>query len=195
MYPGIPTKYLKEEKMIEGKKISLRLFEESDLDESVRYFGRVDNRGLENIQLSHEVNRRKNFQNDGYWGKENGALCIVDKENNPVGYIAFFVPFKKPTRSALEIGFGIFRPENWGKGYTSDAVSLFVPYLFETHTVERIQAMTSPDNIGSQKVLEKNGFTFEGVLRKAIIFRGKPADVKIYSILREESNALEDVMV
>ena len=180
--------------MIEGKKISLRLFEESDIDETVRYFGRVDNRGLENIQLNHEVDLRKSFHNDGWWGNENGYLCIADKDNKPAGFITFFVPFKKPTRSALEIGFAIFRPEDWGKGYTSEAVSLFVPYLFETHTIERIQAITHLDNIGSQKVLEKNSFTFEGVLRKLFIFKGKPVDVKMYSILREESKALEDVI-
>ena len=181
--------------MIKGKKINLRLAEESDIEVVAQYFSRVDNRGFENILLNHEVGLRKEFQENGWWGDDFGILQIVDKENKILGSIVSLKTFVQPNRRAIELGFMIYSPDDWGKGYTSEAISLFVPFLFETRTVNRIQAITVIDNIGSQKVLEKNGFTFEGVLRKMFIHHGKPVDVKMYSILREESKALADVLV
>jgi RimJ/RimL family protein N-acetyltransferase len=180
--------------MIPGKKINLRLVEEADLEEVTRYFGDVKGRGHENVHLMHGVTIQRGFQENGYWGENDGVLHIVDKKNNVVGFIQFAVPFTSKTRNALETSYGIFRSENWGKGYASEAISLFVPFLFETRTEGRIQACTSTENIGSQRVLEKNGFTFEGVLRKVYLHRGKRADARLYSILREESKLLEEVM-
>jgi RimJ/RimL family protein N-acetyltransferase len=42
------------------------------------------------------------------------------------------------------------------------------------------------ENVASKRVLEKNGFTKEGVLRKLSYGKGKWWDPSIYSILREE---------
>jgi RimJ/RimL family protein N-acetyltransferase len=50
--------------------------------------------------------------------------------------------------------------------------------------VSRIQATTSIKNKGSQRVLEKAGFTREGTIRKSA--RGARRDAYLYSILREE---------
>jgi RimJ/RimL family protein N-acetyltransferase len=52
----------------------------------------------------------------------------------------------------------------------------------------RIQAETNPRNIASQRVLEKAGFTREGLVRKSIFIRGQWEDGLLYSILREEWN-------
>ena len=180
--------------MIPGKKINLRLVEEADLEEDARYMGDVNGHGYENYFFEHGVNIRKRFQEDGWWGEKDGMLIIVAKENNCVGYLLYSVPFTGKSLSALQIAYGIYRPENWGKGYASEAISLFVPFLFETRLEGRIQAITSTENIGSQRVLEKNGFTFEGVIRKVYFHRGKRTDVRLYSILREESKSLEEVM-
>jgi RimJ/RimL family protein N-acetyltransferase len=50
--------------------------------------------------------------------------------------------------------------------------------------VSRIQATTSIRNKGSQRVLEKVGFTREGTIRKSV--GGARRDAYLYSILREE---------
>jgi RimJ/RimL family protein N-acetyltransferase len=38
--------------------------------------------------------------------------------------------------------------------------------------IVRIQAETHPDNLGSQRVLEKVGFTKEGLIRRSFFSRG-----------------------
>jgi RimJ/RimL family protein N-acetyltransferase len=90
-----------------------------------------------------------------------------------------------PVGDLLEIG-GFLIPSESGKGYTTEAIQIMVDYLFLSKDIVRIQAEAHVENIASQKVLEKNGFKREGLLRKAMLTWGKWADVYIYSILREE---------
>ena len=50
----------------------------------------------------------------------------------------------------------------------------------------RIQARCLIENIGSARVMEKSGMTFEGILRKAIFIKEQHQDLKMYSIIKEE---------
>lgn len=52
--------------------------------------------------------------------------------------------------------------------------------------IERVQAVTPIDNIAIQRVLEKNRFTPEGVIRKNLFHRGAWRNSTLFSIIREE---------
>ncbi|WP_281420478.1 GNAT family N-acetyltransferase [Leuconostoc miyukkimchii] len=65
----------------------------------------------------------------------------------------------------LEIGYVIGKAW-WGKGYLPEALEKIVNYLFHSTDVRRIEAKCDIRNQQSKKVLEKCGFTFEGVLRQ-----------------------------
>lgn len=58
--------------------------------------------------------------------------------------------------------------------------------VFERSNVWRLYAGVYHTNIGSQRVLEKAGFTREGVLKKAVFKDGKVLDEVRYALLREE---------
>ncbi|WP_373232721.1 GNAT family N-acetyltransferase [Cohnella sp.] len=49
----------------------------------------------------------------------------------------------------------------------------------------RIEARCHPNNIGSAKVMEKSGMTFEGILRKHLFVKDQHQDVKMYSIFKD----------
>jgi ribosomal-protein-alanine N-acetyltransferase len=77
--------------------------------------------------------------------------------------------------------------EHWGKGIASAAVRLLLEYLFREVHVNRIQAEVMLRNESSKKVLLKNRFIKEGMLRQAALWSGKGiVDLEIYSILRED---------
>jgi ribosomal-protein-alanine N-acetyltransferase len=65
-------------------------------------------------------------------------------------------------------------------------VRIMVDYLFLSREIVRIQAEMHPDNVASQRVLEKSGFTMEGLIRKSFFSRGRYRDTAMWSILREE---------
>ena len=52
--------------------------------------------------------------------------------------------------------------------------------------LHRIEAGTYAKAIGSQRALEKNGFTKEAVFRKQVIFNGEYMDVYRYGLLVDE---------
>ncbi len=86
---------------------------------------------------------------------------------------------------ATEIGYWLARP-CWGKGIATEAVRLILEFCFETLNLHRVFALTHEKNIGSSRVLEKNGLVREGTLRKAGNIDGQWQDMYAYSILYEE---------
>ncbi|KAB3525920.1 GNAT family N-acetyltransferase [Alkaliphilus serpentinus] len=83
---------------------------------------------------------------------------------------------------------GYFLAEDqWGRGIASEAVRRLITFLFEVAEINRIHAEVMPDNVASKKVLLKNGFIKEGLVRQARLWSGKGlVDLEIYGILRED---------
>ena len=67
----------------------------------------------------------------------------------------------------------------------TEAVKKTCAYIFGHSDIIRIFAETYADNVGSCRVLEKAGFTCEGVLRKAAEKSGVIKDVKMYALIKE----------
>lgn len=77
--------------------------------------------------------------------------------------------------------------EYWGSGIATEAVNVLLKFLFNEGNLNRVQAEVMLKNESSKKVLLKNGFTKEGILRQAAIWSGKGiVDLEIYSLLKEE---------
>ena len=84
-----------------------------------------------------------------------------------------------------ELGYWLGEPY-WGKGLAANAVELFTPYVFNELGFIRLQAMVFAENPNSRRVLEKCGFTREGVLRRHICKHGKVTDAFLYAKLAGE---------
>ncbi len=76
--------------------------------------------------------------------------------------------------------------EYWGQGIMTKALKVVLKYAFSELKFNRIEAYAMPDNIGSQRVLEKCGFAFEGILRQHRFHNGKYVDIGIYSIIYQD---------
>ena len=53
-----------------------------------------------------------------------------------------------------------------------------IEFGFNELDLVRIQARCFEENIGSQKVMEKSGMQFEGLLRKSMLVKGQYQNVK-----------------
>lgn len=73
----------------------------------------------------------------------------------------------------------------WGKGIGTWAVNQICRYVFENTDIIRIFAEPFSYNTPSCKVLEKNGFVCEGILRQNAVKNGKIVDMKMYSLIKE----------
>ena len=87
----------------------------------------------------------------------------------------------------MEIGYRV-NERLWGRGIATKAVQAMTDYLFENVGINRIQATVMPENTKSKRVLEKNGFQREGLLRQAGFWQGKGiVDLEMYSRLRSDT--------
>lgn len=84
---------------------------------------------------------------------------------------------------SAEIGYWLSE-QYWGHGVITRALQEIVPYAFATWDVVRLFAIPFHTNIGSQRVLEKAGFTLEATLKKAIYKNGEYFDELIYVVFR-----------
>jgi ribosomal-protein-alanine N-acetyltransferase len=76
--------------------------------------------------------------------------------------------------------------EAWGLGYMSEVVQAVVRYGFEGLGLNRLYAYHMLRNPASGRVLEKNGFKQEGLLRQRVRKWGQFEDVALWAILRQE---------
>ena len=83
-----------------------------------------------------------------------------------------------------EIGYWLF-PQTRGRGTATQAARFLAEYGFSLG-FERIEARVFTGNTASERVLERAGFTREGVLRSLPRRRGGRADMTLYSLLRGE---------
>ncbi|HLI52277.1 MAG TPA: GNAT family protein [Thermomicrobiaceae bacterium] len=74
----------------------------------------------------------------------------------------------------------------WNQGLVTEAVREVLNYGFHEMGLHRIQACCEPPNVGSARVLEKVGMTYEGTLRQADYDKGEYHDLRIYSVIRGE---------
>ena len=77
-------------------------------------------------------------------------------------------------------------PRARGRGIATRAVRLLARWAFEDLGIERLQLTCGPDNLASQRVAERAGFTREGVLRSQLPFKGQRRDTVVFSLLPTE---------
>lgn len=111
--------------------------------------------------------------------QENHLLWGIEFEQNLIGTIDFVSITDK--HKCAEIGY-VLSEDNWNKGITTEAVKKLIDFGFTELGLVRIQARCFEENIGSQKVMEKSGMLFEGILRKSMFVKGNHQNVKMYAI-------------
>ena len=74
-----------------------------------------------------------------------------------------------------------------GKGRATRAVRLMASWALPEMRLGRLQLHTDPENVASQRVAERAGFTREGVFRGYNVRRdGTRADAFVYSLLPQD---------
>ena len=72
-------------------------------------------------------------------------------------------------KEEVEVAFGLL-PEFWDKGFATEFVKNVVRIGLSEIVLSRVVSVTHPDNMASQRVLEKVGFAFE----RDVIYKGEP---------------------
>ena len=109
---------------------------------------------------------------------------IINSESELCGVIGLVLQ-KDVYKLSAEIGYWLGEAY-WGIGISTKAVELITAYGFDQLNLERIYTGVFDFNKASMRVLEKNGYTQEGLFRKAVIKNGNRIDEYRYSKLKNE---------
>ena len=97
-----------------------------------------------------------------------------------IGTCALF-RFESRQRRA-ETGYAL-RSDHWGRGLAGEAVALALDWGFRTLGLLRIEAGIDRGNAGSRKLLERLGFTSEGLPRDRHFVAGETRDTESFGLL------------
>ncbi|MFZ5352100.1 MAG: GNAT family N-acetyltransferase [Bacillota bacterium] len=179
--------------MLKGKKVILRTIRESDLDEFFSLDTDISERGEYDAYFIHSEPRFKSdFRETGFWKEDFGTMLVTSIDGRTLGIISYFKGLKYA--EGFEIGYKIFKREDRGKGYMTEALKLFTSFMFANRPIARMSVNMLTENIASRKLAEKCGYKHEGIMRKAVFCRGRYYDLNLMSILREECTPLPELL-
>lgn len=112
-----------------------------------------------------------------YW------VIVKSDTNSLIGTCGFIGEDKYHKR--IEIAYDL-HPNYWGNGIMQNTIYTCIKYAFEKFHVERVEAVTLPENVRSIALLLKIRFTNEGILRNYKFFRNQMRDVQSFSFIKED---------
>lgn len=174
--------------ILETERLKIRIFDENDIDDIyeycsdeqvTKYLSFDAYKSVEDAKkrMDHILKTHEELLRPVYW-------AIELKENHKViGGIDYFDYDTDASRA--EIGY-VLNSSYWNKGIMSEALEEVLKFGFEKMKLNRVQIRCDTRNIASEKVIIKNGLTYEGTQRQYEFVKGEYVDIKVYSILKEE---------
>lgn len=180
--------------IVETERLILRRMTEDDAPAILAEFG--DPRVLEHLDPDPPVTDIESARSFLRWlmgmFEEKKALrwaITLRDDGTMIGTCGFHRWDQKHRRA--EIGYDL-QAAYWRQGYASEATRAMMNFCFRELNLHRLEADCNEGNLGSAAVLEKCGFTYEGLWRHRFFENGQWINLKQYSILEDEYAALQE---
>jgi [ribosomal protein S5]-alanine N-acetyltransferase len=144
----------------------------------------IDFLGLENEdQLATEKNKFEKGLTT--YNKSFLYFQLLDQTTKKIiGWCGFHTWYLNHFRA--EIGYGLFDENLKNKGIMTEAMKAVLEYGFHQMQLNRIEAFIGTNTIPSLLLVEKFGFTKEGILRSHYLKNNVMEDSVVYSLLKTE---------
>ncbi|MFO1441687.1 GNAT family N-acetyltransferase [Bacillus sp. Bva_UNVM-123] len=172
--------------ILETERLVLRKLDLSDAPNMFSYFSKDEVTkyyDLESFTTEKQAEEQINRFLTRYEDREQIRWAITLKgDNQLIGTCGFHAIEREHWKA--ELGYEL-HPSFWGQGIMSEVIAAVIRYGFIEMDLNRVEAFYDPRNIPSGRVLEKNGFEFEGILRKRYFEKGQFVDAAISAVLKE----------
>ena len=118
------------------------------------------------------------------WSNGTNYPYVIELSEDTVGPIGMID--LRPQYQRVEFGYVLAR-EHWWQGYMTEALSALVDWSLDQPDVWRASAFCDVDNPASEKVMQKAGMAFEGILRRYFVHpnvSSEPRDCRMYAKVR-----------
>ncbi len=173
-------------KNLKTKRLVLRRIIETDCNEilelrsnpiTMKYIPRPIAKTIDDAKTHFKTIDEKIENNTGI----NWAITLKNSDKM-IGIIGHYR--LQPENYRCEIGYMILLAYQ-GQGIITEAIKVVLEYGFEDLNMHSIEAVIDPDNLASERVLQKNGFIKEAHFIENEYYEGKFLDTVIYSILKK----------
>ena len=123
---------------------------------------------------------RKDLESDARGDSLNWAI-VLDRPSAVIGKCILF-NYSESNRRA-EVGY-ILNRDYWRRGLALEAMTSLIDFAFNTLGMHRLEADTDPGNTGSLGLLEKLGFSREGLFRDRWFVYGQWQDSVMLGLLK-----------
>ena len=182
-----PVRVAKKANELRTERLLLRPLAMSDSSAYLDIFS--DARTLQywsNEPISNLKEAESLIQQDIEWSESKDCICLgvaLSDSNLLIGKITLFQLNEQNRRA--EIGYILDRRQ-CGKGYMKEAVGWLLAYAFDVLKLHRLEADTDPQNLPSLALLEKFGFSHEGLFRDRWWVHGKWHDSVMLGLLEKD---------
>lgn len=118
--------------------------------------------------------------------RQNRWLIIWQATGAAIGTIGFHSWDRR--NQIAEIGYDLSRA-CWGRGIMTEVMQPVLGFGFNEMELNRVQASVHVQNASSYRLLRRQGFVAEGVVRARHFFRGEYHDHFLLSLLRRDPGA------
>ncbi|TWF40712.1 ribosomal-protein-alanine N-acetyltransferase [Chitinophaga polysaccharea] len=148
-----------------------------------------DTAAMEQLGLHNqeELQAEKRKVEGGLTGFNRSFLVFqlyLKAEQRVIGRCGFHTWYLEHRRA--EIGYALTDLSLQSKGLMTEALLPIIKFGFEDMGLNRIEAFVGPENTPSLLLLQKLGFTREGLLREHYMKNGQLEDSVVFSLLRKE---------
>ena len=177
---------------IKGQRVVLRDdHRDSDSDDFFRWFKMEEWKYYDQPDqpfqpISREAFEKLNKEKSASSSGQGRAWHIDTVDGQHIGWVNSY-NWDQEEESAF-IGICIPEEENWGKGYGTEAVSLFLDFLFDSFGLKTIRAGTWTGNERMVRCAQKAGFSNQKTMphRSPMSVRGEPLERIEFSLSRAE---------
>lgn len=184
--------------LLKGDKVYLKLFEEEDIPNRVKWINDPDIQFTLNYDIPTSVSKTKKWFANAVTDptRREFSIFTVDGDKH-IGFCGLF-NIKVPVMKA-ELHCVVGEKAFWSGGYGTEAYKLLDEYGFVELGLNKIYGYQLLHNHGAHRVVEKLGWQREGLLRQETYSHGTVKDVYYVSILREDwlkvNNLTEDQLL
>lgn len=164
---------------IKSKKFILRPYKRTDLNSLVKNLNNKNvTKYMSKVQFPYTIKDGKTWiEKCIKKSKKKKVIFAIDINGEVAGSIGLD-PVK--INHKAEIGYWLAE-KYWNKGIMSDALKIMTKFGFEKLKLKRMQAHVFKKNKKSARVLEKNGYKKEGLLKKYFYKNNNYSDALLYA--------------
>ncbi|MFA9446874.1 GNAT family N-acetyltransferase [Egicoccus sp. AB-alg6-2] len=178
--------------VLEGPTVRLRRFRPDDADALAAYRSDPDTARFQGWSTPFPLARARELVDEfaaGEPGRPGTTFQYAVERVEAAGLIGDVMLSTGDDLRLVEIGFTL-APEHRGAGHATAAIRLLLDHLFAAGSpVHRVEARLDPRNARSAALLDRLGFTCEGVLRESYWDDGGWTDDAVYGLLGREYTA------